>query len=512
MNKLVKLSATAGVVGFMLFSHNVLAAEVEKQDNQIVVNEPTVEYSTESAETYVNKDLVYKTEIPDDIEINSGDQLRYTLPEELNWTTRQEFNVTNPDGEVVGNAVASNETRDVVTTFNDYFQSHPIDKSFEMRLSTMWRKEVVQEGQKYDLNFQGTVVKDVEVKPQGKANPQEIVAKWGWQDNKDENLIQWGGRVNFVKHHLVDVNVSDTWDDNNEYVPGSLRIFELSSAEPWVGIREIKPEEFGTQFYKNGFKFHIPEVNNIISVEYKTRMKNKPQNPVNVLSFTSMGQEYSFEREIKVANATGSAKGKVRPFTWDVPPAPVYDIPEYNGDAVPLDPPVYEKPGVNIEDIPMLPPAPTFELPEWQGGVVPNDPPILELPEINLTDVPLLPPAPVHELPEFDGGVVPLDPPVVDKPELDITDIPVTPPAPVHELPELEIPEVPTEEHDKQKVKVVEDKPEVKEYKKELPKTGEESTVNLIIVGLLLINIVIELLYAISIAVNLKKLLKQRLK
>ena len=225
-----------------------------------------------------------------------------------------------------------------------------------------------------------------------------------------------------------------------------------------------------------------------------------------------MGQEYSFEREIVVANATGSAKGKVRTFTYDVPPAPVYDIPEYNGDAVPLDPPVYEKPEVNIEDIPMLPPAPTFELPEWQGGVVPNDPPVLDLPEINIDDVPMLPPAPVHELPEFGGGVVPLDPPVVDKPELDITDIPVTPPAPVHELPELEIPEVPTEEQDKPKVEVVEDKPEVKEYKKELPKTGEESTVNLILVGLLLINIVIELLYAIRIAGNIKKLLKQGLK
>lgn len=508
MNKLVKLSATAGVVGFMLFSHNVLAAEVEKQDNQIVVNEPTVEYSTESAETYVNKDLVYKTEIPDDIEINSGDQLRYTLPEELNWTTRQEFDVTNPDGEIVGNAVASNETRDVVTTFNDYFQSHPIDKSFEMRLSTMWRKEVVTEGQKYDLNFQGTVVKDVEVKPQGKANPQEIVAKWGWQDNKDENLIQWGGRVNFVKHHLVDVNVSDTWDDNNEYVPGSLRIFELSSAEPWAGIREINPEEFGTQFYKNGFKFHIPEVNNIISVEYKTRLKNKLQNPVNILSFTSMGQEYSFEREIKVANATGSAKGKVRPFTWDVPPTPVYDIPEYSGDAVPLDPPVYEKPEVNIEDIPILPPAPAFELPEWQGGVVPNDPPILELPEINLTEVPLLPPAPINELPEFEGGVVPLDPPVVNKPELDITDIPVTPPAPVHELPELEIPEVPTELQDKPNVDIVEDKPSVKEVSKELPKTGEDSNIFYILLGAIIISIVLDLLGILYHVKNIKKVFK----
>lgn len=476
MNKLVKLSATAGVVGLLLISNKVLAAEVEKQDNQIVVSEPTIEYSTESAETYVNKELVYKTEIPDDVEINSGDQLRYTLPEELNWTTRQEFDVTNPEGEVVGNAIASNETRDVVTTFNDYFQKNPIDKSFEMRLSTMWRKEVVKEGQKYDLNFQGTVVKDVEVKPQGKANPTEIVAKWGWQDSKDENLIQWGGRVNFVKHHLVDVNVSDTWDDNNEYVPGSLRIFELSSAEPWVGIREINPEEFGTQFYKNGFKFHIPEVKNIISVEYKTRLKNKLQNPVNVLSFTAMGQEYSFEREIVVANATGSAKGKVRPFTYDVPPAPVYDIPEYTGDAVPLDPPVHEKP------------------------------------ELNLKDVPMLPPAPVHELPEFDGGVVPLDPPVVDKPELDISDIPVTPPAPVHELPELEIPEVPTESQDNPKVDVVEDKPSVKETSKELPKTGEQSNVNYILVGLLLINIVIELLYVIRISGNIKKLFKHGVK
>ena len=323
--------------------------------------------------------------------------------------------MTSPEGEVVGQAVASNETQSVTTTFNNYFAEHPLNKSFDMTLKTMWKKEVVTEREKYDLNFNGTIVKQAEVKPQTPANSQEIVAKWGWQDKDDPSLVQWGGRVNFVKHHLVDVNVSDTWDDNNEYVPGSLRIFELSSAEPWVGIREISPSEVGVQYYRNGFKFSMPEVTNIISVEYKTRLKNKLQNPVNVLSFTAMGQEYSYEREITVANATGSAKGKVRPFTYDVPPAPVYDIPEYTGDAVPLDPPVHEKPELDISGIPEMPPAPVHELPELQGGTTPLDPPTVDKPEWN-------------------GGVVPNDPPVLDLTELVIPEEPKSlekePPAP----------------------------------------------------------------------------------
>lgn len=370
MKKGIKLSVVGlTAVAGLLISTNVLASEVAKDGNQIQVTEPEITYNAEASETYVNKELTYHTEIPDEIAIEEGDTLTYTLPEQLQWTTTQEFDVTSPEGEVVGHAVASNDSQNVTTTFNGYFKEHPLNKQFDMTLSTMWKKEVVKEGQKYDLSFNGTVVQQAEVKPQGKANPTEIVAKWGWQDKDDPSLIQWGGRVNFVKHDLHDVNVSDTWDSNNEYVEGSMRIFELSSAEPWVGIREIPLTEANVQFYKNGFKFNLPHVTNIVSVEYKTRLKNKLQNPVNVLRFTASGQEYSFEREIVVANAKGSAKGTIRPYSWDVPPAPVYDIPEYTGGAVPLDPPTVDKP-------------------EWNGGVVPNDPPVLDLPELVIPEEP----------------------------------------------------------------------------------------------------------------------------
>lgn len=452
MKKGIKLSVVGlTAVAGLLISTNVLASEVAKDGNQIQVTEPEITYNAEASETYVNKELTYHTEIPDEIDIVEGDTLTYTLPEQLQWTTTQEFDVTSPEGEVVGRAVASNDSQNVTTTFNGYFKEHPLNKQFDMTLSTMWKKEVVKEGQKYDLSFNGTVVQQAEVKPQGKANPTEIVAKWGWQDKDDPSLVQWGGRVNFVKHHLVDVNISDTWDDNNEYVPGSLRIFELSSAEPWVGIREISPSEVGVQYYRNGFKFSMPEVTNIISVEYKTRLKNKLQNPVNVLRFTASGQEYSFEREIVVANAKGSAKGTIRPYSWDVPPAPVYDIPEYTGDAVPLDPPVHEKPELDISGIPEMPPAPVHELPEWQGGATPLDPPTVDKPEWN-------------------GGVVPNDPPVLELQELIVPEEPKSL--------EKDSPAPSTKEEPKNAVES-----KLEGSTNELPKTGEVSNVFLSILG-----------------------------
>ena len=471
--KNIKITASVAILAGLLIAPSVLASEVSKDGTEITVSEPEIVYSSEAAETYINKDLTYHTEIPDEVEINEGDTLTYTLPEQLQWTTTQEFDVTSPEGEVVGQAVASNETQSVTTTFNNYFAEYPLNKSFDMTIKTMWKKEVVTEREKYDLNFNGTIVKQAEVKPQTPANSQEIVAKWGWQDKDDPSLVQWGGRVNFVKHHLVDVNVADTWDDNNEYVPGSLRIFELSSAEPWVGIREISPEEVGVQYYRNGFKFSMPEIKNIISVEYKTRLKNKLQNPVNILSFTAMGQEYSYEREITVANATGSAKGKVRPFTYDVPPAPVYDIPEFEGGVIPNDPPVLDKPELNIDDIEQTPPAPVHELPEWQGGVIPNDPPIVDKPEWN-------------------GGVVPNDAPVHELPEINIDDVPLLPPAPILELPELVIPDEPKKPE--LPPKTVEEEPPAPNTKEEpntsaneLPKTGEVSNVFLSIFGISLL-------------------------
>ena len=66
--------------------------------------------------------------------------------------------------------------------------------------------------------------------------------------------------------------------------------------------------------------------------------------------------------------------------------SPVNNVPEYNGDANPIDPPVLKKPELNFEYKLIEPPV--LEIPEYTGGANPIDPPVLEKPEFKVPNTP----------------------------------------------------------------------------------------------------------------------------
>ena len=138
-----------------------------------------------------------------------------------------------------------------------------------------------------------------------------------------------------------------------------------------------------------------------------------------------------------------------------------------------------------------MPPAPIVEIPEWQGGVTPPD-------------------APSIDKPEWQGGTVPFDAPILDKPEINIEDIPMMPPAPVLDKPELiiEIPDKPkpntptvttdklttinskpsktTVEPHKEQVNVIYQPTETNAHT--LPNTGSENTLVLSFAGMFILG------------------------
>ena len=150
-----------------------------------------------------------------------------------------------------------------------------------------------------------------------------------------------------------------------------------------------------------------------------------------------------------------------------VPGTPeVHEKPEYNGGAVPLDPPVvtipeYDKP-IGIPGTPEI-----YDKPEYNGGVNPINPPVLDIPEHKeLIGGAIVPPE-VHEKPEYNGGVVPLDPPVVTIPEYK-EPIGVSGTPEIHEKPEYNIPE--------EQRKVEQPNKELPPVpQKQLPNTGDTS-------------------------------------
>lgn len=388
--------------------------------NEIKVENPDVKVTT-GADRFRPVTVEYKTKFSDDLKINNGDKVVFNLPQELNLQTSYNFDVNSAEGAVVGKATASVENNNVTTVFNDYFTKRPLNKSMQLSLMTVWNKEKVtgKDTTTYDLNFNGTIV-STKVDKDGVPDPQEIVTKWGAQDG---NIIKWAGRVNYKKANLTNAVITDKWDDNQEYVEGSLKARLVSSINPWTEISEIPKENIA--FNNNGFVIKLPALNEIVSLEYDLRVKDLSKNPTNNLKIQADNNvDWSKDIEVQIARGTGNVVGENKP---------VFEIPN--------DAPKYEKPELNINDVPLLPPAP-----------------------------------------------------VLEKPYLDLNDIPLMPPAPVLELPELEIPEQPVEKpKEKEVIKVFKKVKKETKQGKTLPSTGI-NTVNFTVValGLILVALVIK--------------------
>lgn len=405
---------------------------------EIKVDNPEVKVTT-SGDRFSPVTVEYKTKFSDDLKINTGDKVVFNLPQELNLQTSYNFDVNSAEGAVVGKATASVENNNVTTVFNDYFTNKPLNKSMQLSLMTVWNKEKVtgKDTTTYDLNFNGTIV-STKVDKDGVPDPQEIVTKWGEQDG---NIIKWAGRVNYKKANLTNVVITDKWDDNQEYVEGSLKARILSSISPWTKIGEVTKENI--EFNSNGFTIKLPALNEIVSLEYSTKVKDLSKNPTNNLRVQADNNvDWDKDVEVQIAKGKGNVEGENKP---------VFEIPN--------EAPKYEKPELNIDDIPLMPPAP-----------------VVEKPYLDLNDIPLMPPAPV-----------------VDKPYLDITDIPMMPPAPVLELPELEIPNELEKPKEKDVIKVVKDVKKESKQGKTLPATGTNPiNFTVVAIGLILVALVIK--------------------
>lgn len=340
--------------------------------NEIKVENPDVKVTT-SGDRFSPVNVEYKTKFSDDLKINTGDKVVFNLPQELNLQTSYNFDVKGTEGNVVGKATASVENNNVTTVFNDYFANKPLNKSMQLSLMTVWNKEKVtgKDTTTYDLNFNGTIV-STKVDKDGVPDPQEIVTKWGSQNG---DIINWAGRVNYKKANLTNVTITDKWDSNQEYVPGSLKARILSSIDPWTKIGEVAKENI--EFNSNGFTIKLPALNEIVSLEYSTKVKDLSKNPTNNLRIQADNNvDWDKDVEVQIAKGAGNVEGENKPEpTFDIPnEAPVVDKPELNLNDVPLLPPapVLEKPYLDLKDIPKMPPAPVVEKPELEIPETPN--------------------------------------------------------------------------------------------------------------------------------------------
>lgn len=396
---------------------------VTKQDTTITVENPNVEVTFPNGNgKYSPFEVEYKDiKIPDDVPVNEGDKVTFDLPEEVKFQTSYEFDVHNPEKAVVGKATADATTNKVTTVFNDYFKSHPLNKSMSLKLDASWTDKVVA-GKPVTVNFNGTLV-TANVGSEQVIGNDELIAKWGFQDKEDPTVINWTARVNYAKRVLNYVSIIDTMSDNQKLVDNYFEVKNIESLDPWVDKGSAMDLVKSISKSEHGFEIKMDRLDRMVYLYYKTKLVNAVKdstNPTNKIELKAESDGAVSYTKIQLVGGRGDASGENKPEpTFEIPrEAPKVEIPEFQGGI----------PGIPEER----------ELPPFEGGVIPNDAPIYDKPSIDINDVPLMPPAPVVEIPEWHGGTTPFDAPSIDKPEWSGGVVPFD--APVLDLPELEIP------------------------------------------------------------------------
>lgn len=402
---------------------------VTKTGDTITVENPNVEVTFPNGNgKYSPFEVEYKDiHIPDDIQVNEGDKVTFDLPEEVKFQTSYEFDVHNPEKAVVGKATANASTNKVTTVFNNYFNTHPLNKQMSLKLDAQWTDKV-ESGKPVSVNFNGTVVSATIGKEQviGK---DELLAKWGSQDKDDPTVINWTARVNYAKKVLNYVTIIDEMSDNQKLVDNYFEIKNIESVDPWIDKGSAMDLVKSISKSEHGFEVKMDRLDHMVYLYYKTKLVNAVKdstNPTNKIELKAESDGAVSYMKIQLVGGRGDASGENKPEpTFEVPNyAPKVDIPEFEG-GIPGIPEVRELPEYT-EPIGTVPnDAPVLDKPEWNGGTVPNDAPVHYKPEFQ-GGIPGTPEE--RELPPFEGGVVPNDAPVLDLPELEI---PVEPEKPV---------------------------------------------------------------------------------
>lgn len=379
-----------------------------KEGDTIQVSNPNVEVDqSQGTGKYQGFTVEYKdVKFPDDMAINEGDKVKFDLPKEINFQTNYDFDVYNPEKVVVGKASTDVKTQTVTTVFNNYFATHPLNKQMSLKLDAKWTDKV-ESGKPVNVNFNGTVV-TVNIGKEQEIGKDELLSKWGSQDENDPTVINWTARINYAKRLLNYVTIIDEMSDNQKLVDNYFEIKSIESVDPWIDKGSAMDLVKSISKSDHGFTIKMDRLDHMIYINYKTKLVNavkdsvNPTNKIELKAETDGATSYSY---VQLVGGKGDASGENKPEpTFEIPrEAPKVEIPEFNGGI----------PGIPEERV-----KPEYTEPI---GTVPNDAPVLDKPEWN-GGIPGIPE--VRELPPFEGGVIPNDAPILDLPELHIPEEP----------------------------------------------------------------------------------------
>ena len=300
-----KLLTTGAMVllGLAVNAQSVSAAEVPVSNSTVVM--------TGGKDRWYSVDVNMTSRFSNEQNIVAGDTVTYTLPAELGLKTVYEFDVTGPDGQVIGHAVANPGTKTIQVTFNDYFETHKLDKSMFLTLRVEWDTTVVPGGGTYTLNIGGANGNSSTVTIEDDAMPDknEVLVQYGNQDTEHPDQVNYDARVNYRKDELTNVEVTVKPEENQEII-GVKDVRLLSDYKPFTVVRNLTEDEYTWDKDKITIKQPLLK-DEMITFSYSTRIV-KPVTDKKVHSVVALNSDnlqWDFNAEVYLVSGSGYGLG-----------------------------------------------------------------------------------------------------------------------------------------------------------------------------------------------------------
>ena len=296
---------------------------VEKTGTEITVTNPdvTMEFPNGYG-VYAQSTVKYHVDFPDTIAINDKDTVTITLPKEMMLPTHYKFDVSNPEGAIIGQAIADSAKNSIVTTFNDYFKNHPLKKSMNLELSVKWTGYIKPDTETA-VSFDGTIINYHSDKLKSEVDPTRAITKWGHQDKADPTVINWVLQLNYGNlwsHQvLTDYQLLDTLGPNQKLIENSISAESATSVDPFVSTGDAMQYLKDLKTTPTSLSFKIAKLDRMIYVYYKTKLtqaESESYNPTNHVDLTYKNpaekrQEYN--TRVALVNGKGDARGENLP-------------------------------------------------------------------------------------------------------------------------------------------------------------------------------------------------------
>ena len=300
-----KLLTTGAVVllGLAVNAQSVSAAEVPVSNSTVVM--------TGGKDRWYSVNVNMTSRFSNEQNIVAGDTVTYTLPAELGLKTVYEFDVTGPDGQVIGHAVANPGTKTIQVTFNDYFETHKLDKSMFLTLRVEWDTTVVPGGGTYTLNIGGANgnASTVTIEDDALPDKNEVLVQYGNQDTENPDQVNYDARVNYRKDELTNVEVTVKPEENQEII-GVKNVRLLSDYKPFTVVRDLTEDEYTWDKDKITIKQPLLK-DEMITFSYATRIV-KPvtdKKVHSVVALKSDNLQWDYNAEVYLVSGSGHGLG-----------------------------------------------------------------------------------------------------------------------------------------------------------------------------------------------------------